>query len=171
VASPPDSGFHSSLRGTGLDCKEKVGRNNTKVPWGRGFGRWFRRDRGSSALCRRRKGLGYNQGQPGRVRRGVAQSGSASALGAEGRGFKSLRPDHLRSFGSPFRLPPISPATAAFRTTRRRFRTATEEEPFRSSIRAARRFRHRWSRRGCEPRGRRWPDRDRCLLTRDRGRP
>ena len=25
--------------------------------------------------------------------RGVAQSGSASALGAEGRGFKSLRPD------------------------------------------------------------------------------
>ena len=26
--------------------------------------------------------------------RGVAQSGSASALGAEGRGFKSLRPDH-----------------------------------------------------------------------------
>ena len=28
------------------------------------------------------------------VRRGVAQSGSASALGAEGRGFESLRPDH-----------------------------------------------------------------------------
>ena len=27
-------------------------------------------------------------------RRGVAQSGSASALGAEGRGFESLRPDH-----------------------------------------------------------------------------
>jgi hypothetical protein len=26
-------------------------------------------------------------------RRGVAQSGSASALGAEGQGFKSLRPD------------------------------------------------------------------------------
>ena len=26
--------------------------------------------------------------------RGVAQSGSASALGAEGRGFESLRPDH-----------------------------------------------------------------------------
>jgi hypothetical protein len=26
-------------------------------------------------------------------RRGVAQSGSASALGAEGRGFESLRPD------------------------------------------------------------------------------
>src|SRR5271165_7557973 len=30
-------------------------------------------------------------------RRGVAQSGSASALGAEGRGFESLRPDHLTS--------------------------------------------------------------------------
>ncbi len=28
-------------------------------------------------------------------RRGVAQSGSASALGAEGRGFESLRPDHF----------------------------------------------------------------------------
>ena len=28
------------------------------------------------------------------IRRGVAQSGSASALGAEGRGFESLRPDH-----------------------------------------------------------------------------
>jgi hypothetical protein len=28
------------------------------------------------------------------LRRGVAQSGSASALGAEGRGFESLRPDH-----------------------------------------------------------------------------
>ena len=27
--------------------------------------------------------------------RGVAQPGSASALGAEGRGFKSLRPDHF----------------------------------------------------------------------------
>ena len=27
--------------------------------------------------------------------RGVAQSGSASALGAEGRWFKSSRPDHL----------------------------------------------------------------------------
>ena len=27
--------------------------------------------------------------------RGVAQSGSASALGAEGRGFESLRPDHF----------------------------------------------------------------------------
>ena len=27
--------------------------------------------------------------------RGVAQSGSASALGAEGRGFKSRRPDHI----------------------------------------------------------------------------
>ena len=30
-------------------------------------------------------------------RRGVAQPGSASALGAEGRGFESLRPDHLTS--------------------------------------------------------------------------
>ena len=30
------------------------------------------------------------------VNRGVAQLGSASALGAEGRGFKSLRPDHLK---------------------------------------------------------------------------
>ena len=29
-----------------------------------------------------------------RGNRGVAQSGSASALGAEGRGFESLRPDH-----------------------------------------------------------------------------
>lgn len=28
--------------------------------------------------------------------RGVAQSGSASALGAEGRGFKSHRPDHKK---------------------------------------------------------------------------
>ena len=28
--------------------------------------------------------------------RGVAQSGSASALGAEGRGFESLRPDHRK---------------------------------------------------------------------------
>ena len=33
-------------------------------------------------------GLRYNLGS-----RGVAQSGSASALGAEGRGFESLRPD------------------------------------------------------------------------------
>jgi hypothetical protein len=33
--------------------------------------------------------VGYNQ-----TSRGVAQSGSASALGAEGRGFESLRPDH-----------------------------------------------------------------------------
>ncbi len=35
------------------------------------------------------------------MNRGVAQLGSASALGAEGRGFKSLRPDHfisLRAF-------------------------------------------------------------------------
>ena len=31
---------------------------------------------------------------PGGESRGVAQSGSASALGAEGRGFESLRPDH-----------------------------------------------------------------------------
>jgi hypothetical protein len=29
--------------------------------------------------------------------RGVAQSGSASALGAEGRGFESLRPDHRKA--------------------------------------------------------------------------
>ncbi len=29
-----------------------------------------------------------------KVRRGIAQSGSASALGAEGRGFESLCPDH-----------------------------------------------------------------------------
>ena len=29
-------------------------------------------------------------------RRGVAQPGSASALGAEGRGFESLRPDHRK---------------------------------------------------------------------------
>jgi hypothetical protein len=29
--------------------------------------------------------------------RGVAQSGSASALGAEGRGFESLRPDHSKA--------------------------------------------------------------------------
>ena len=32
-----------------------------------------------------------------KVKRGIAQSGSASALGAEGRGFKSLCPDHLES--------------------------------------------------------------------------
>src|SRR5919206_4380379 len=32
-------------------------------------------------------------------RRGVAQSGSASALGAEGRWFKSGRPDHRRRRG------------------------------------------------------------------------
>ena len=40
----------------------------------------------------------YNNRKPIRVTieecRGVAQPGSASALGAEGRGFKSLRPDH-----------------------------------------------------------------------------
>lgn len=30
------------------------------------------------------------------INRGVAQLGSASALGAEGRGFKSLRPDHSK---------------------------------------------------------------------------
>ena len=35
--------------------------------------------------------VGYNQ-----TSRGVAQSGSASALGAEGRGFESLRPDHSK---------------------------------------------------------------------------
>ena len=29
--------------------------------------------------------------------RGIAQPGSASALGAEGRGFKSLCPDHSKS--------------------------------------------------------------------------
>ena len=34
--------------------------------------------------------LDYNQQS-----RGVAQPGSASALGAEGRGFESLRPDQL----------------------------------------------------------------------------
>ena len=34
--------------------------------------------------------------------RGVAQPGSASALGAEGRGFKSLRPDQ---FLKPHRIP------------------------------------------------------------------
>jgi hypothetical protein len=49
---------------------------------------------------------GYNQredvfGKIERVRatdryRGVAQSGSASALGAEGRGFESLRPDQYQ---------------------------------------------------------------------------
>jgi hypothetical protein len=33
--------------------------------------------------------------------RGMAQSGSASALGAEGRGFESLCPDHIHK--SPFR--------------------------------------------------------------------
>ena len=32
--------------------------------------------------------------------RGVAQSGSASALGAEGRGFESLRPDHSKGVKS-----------------------------------------------------------------------
>ena len=32
-----------------------------------------------------------------KVKRGIAQSGSASALGAEGRGFKSLCPDHSNS--------------------------------------------------------------------------
>ena len=32
--------------------------------------------------------------------RGMAQSGSASALGAEGRGFKSLCPDHVEGVGS-----------------------------------------------------------------------
>jgi len=31
-----------------------------------------------------------------RISRGVAQPGSASALGAEGRGFESLRPDHFK---------------------------------------------------------------------------
>ena len=33
--------------------------------------------------------------------RGVAQPGSASALGAEGRGFESLRPDHHIHSASP----------------------------------------------------------------------
>ena len=31
--------------------------------------------------------------------RGIAQSGSASALGAEGRGFESLCPDHFSVIG------------------------------------------------------------------------
>ena len=35
-----------------------------------------------------------------RGNRGVAQSGSASALGAEGRGFESLRPDQNQLFGA-----------------------------------------------------------------------
>ena len=42
-------------------------------------------------------------------RRGVAQSGSASALGAEGRGFESLRPDQknqpLKEYFGPSVLP------------------------------------------------------------------
>ena len=33
------------------------------------------------------------------VVRGIAQSGSASALGAEGRGFESLCPDHFSVIG------------------------------------------------------------------------
>ena len=46
---------------------------------------------------------GTEDGQGGgcdkiRGSRGVAQPGSASALGAEGRGFESLRPDHHNSF-------------------------------------------------------------------------
>ena len=41
-------------------------------------------------LIRRAISLRYNQ----LGSRGVAQPGSASALGAEGRGFESLRPDH-----------------------------------------------------------------------------
>src|SRR5438105_898576 len=48
--------------------------------------------------------------------RGVAQSGSASALGAEGRGFESLRPDHriknLRRFL--IGLNPTNPHTCIF---------------------------------------------------------
>jgi hypothetical protein len=40
-------------------------------------------------------------------RRGVAQSGSASALGAEGRGFESLRPDH--SFSTTYWITSRSP--------------------------------------------------------------
>ena len=37
--------------------------------------------------------------------RGVAQSGSASALGAEGRRFESCRPDQLRSHRLEVRMP------------------------------------------------------------------
>ena len=48
-----------------------------------------------------------------RGNRGVAQSGSASALGAEGRGFESLRPDHGKEvprIRSGFRLRTQTPA-------------------------------------------------------------
>ncbi len=56
--------------------------------------------------------LGYNQ-----TSRGVAQSGSASALGAEGRGFESLRPDHskslaIRDLQASLAAPLLFPATA-----------------------------------------------------------
>ena len=39
------------------------------------------------------------------INRGVAQSGSASALGAEGRRFESCHPDHLRSHRLEVRMP------------------------------------------------------------------
>ncbi len=60
--------------------------------------------------------LGYNQ-----TSRGVAQSGSASALGAEGRGFESLRPDHsfiqVRTAKGPSTSLRISPAGSDARKT------------------------------------------------------
>ena len=47
------------------------------------------------APVRTRAGLGRGRGdRQGEAGRGMAQSGSASALGAEGRGFESLCPDH-----------------------------------------------------------------------------
>jgi hypothetical protein len=46
--------------------------------------------------------------------RGMAQSGSASALGAEGRGFESLCPDHPKKGGT---VGPVSYIIAALPTT------------------------------------------------------
>ena len=41
------------------------------------------------------------------MQRGVAQSGSARALGAWGRGFKSLHPDHIWPLGQAVKTPPF----------------------------------------------------------------
>jgi hypothetical protein len=44
------------------------------------------------------------KGMLGGIRRGIAQPGSASGLGPEGRGFKSYCPDHLYNFSHSFNL-------------------------------------------------------------------
>ena len=57
-------------------------------------------DMGACFDCRFSNQVSYN-----RTSRGVAQPGSASALGAEGRGFKSLRPDQIFNHFRPLQSP------------------------------------------------------------------